>query len=106
MANLARPNGNDISQTANRSRDVVPQSGICTRCIDGCQGNCEVFKSTFRGREVLYPSPLAPLRLVETRIIPSIYPILTSMAMPWGRSLGMVWRGHPTIPCSRWSIRN
>ncbi len=57
MANLARPNANDISQTANRSRDVVPQSGICTRCIDGCTGNCEVFKSSFRGREVIYPGP-------------------------------------------------
>jgi glutamate synthase domain-containing protein 2 len=57
MGNLARPNSNDVSQTANRSRDVVPGSGICTRCIDGCTGNCEVFKSTFRGREVIYPGP-------------------------------------------------
>jgi len=61
MANLARPNGNDISQTANRSRDVVPQSGLCTRCVDGCQGNCEVFKSSFRGREVLYPGPFGTI---------------------------------------------
>jgi glutamate synthase domain-containing protein 2 len=57
MANLARPNSNDISQTANRSRNVVPGSGICTRCVDGCTGNCEIFKTSFRGREVLYPSP-------------------------------------------------
>jgi glutamate synthase domain-containing protein 2 len=32
-------------------------SGLCTRCIDGCRGNCEVFKSSFRGREVIYPGP-------------------------------------------------
>ena len=57
MPNLAQPNANDISQTSNRSRNVVPGSGICTRCLDGCTGNCEVFKTTFRGREVLYPSP-------------------------------------------------
>ena len=57
MANLARPNSGDISQTANRSRDVVPGSGLCARCVDGCTGNCEVFQSTFRGREVIYPSP-------------------------------------------------
>jgi glutamate synthase domain-containing protein 2 len=25
--------------------------------VDGCRGNCEVFKSSFRGREVLYPGP-------------------------------------------------
>ena len=61
MANLARPNSNDISQTANRSRDVVPGSGLCTRCIDGCTGNCEIFKTTFRGREVLYPNPFGTI---------------------------------------------
>jgi glutamate synthase domain-containing protein 2 len=61
MPNLQRPNANDISQTTNRSRDVVPGSGICSRCIDGCTGNCEVFKSTFRGREVLYPGPFGTI---------------------------------------------
>jgi glutamate synthase domain-containing protein 2 len=55
--NLSLPNSNDTSQTANRSRNVVPSSGLCTRCIDGCTGNCEVFKASFRGREVIYPNP-------------------------------------------------
>ncbi|MDP2181864.1 MAG: glutamate synthase-related protein [Actinomycetota bacterium] len=55
--NLQRPNGNDATQTSNRSRDVVPGSGLCTRCVDGCRGNCEVFKASFRGREVIYPGP-------------------------------------------------
>ncbi len=55
--NLQRPNSNDVSQTSNRSRSVVPSSGLCTRCIDGCRGNCEVFQATFRGREVIYPGP-------------------------------------------------
>ncbi len=35
----------------------MPGSGICTRCIDGCRGNCEVFQASFRGRELLYPGP-------------------------------------------------
>ena len=61
MPNLERPNANDISQTTNRSRNVVPSSGLCSRCIDGCTGNCEVFKSTFRGREVIYPSPFGTI---------------------------------------------
>jgi glutamate synthase domain-containing protein 2 len=55
--NLQRPNSNDATRTANRSRSVVPMSGLCTRCVDGCTGNCEVFKSTFRGRELIYPGP-------------------------------------------------
>ncbi len=55
--NLQRPNANDATRTANRSRSVVPSSGLCSRCIDGCTGNCEVFKATFRGRELIYPGP-------------------------------------------------
>jgi glutamate synthase domain-containing protein 2 len=27
--------------------------------MDGCQGNCEVFQATFRGRELIYPGPFA-----------------------------------------------
>lgn len=55
--NLQRPNANEATRTANRSRSVVPMSGLCTRCVDGCTGNCEVFKATFRGRELIYPGP-------------------------------------------------
>jgi len=55
--NLCRPNANEALQTKNRSRNVAPQSGICSRCVDGCKGNCDLFVSTFRGRELLYPSP-------------------------------------------------
>ena len=59
--NLRRPNANDATRTANRSRDVVPMSGLCSRCIDGCTGNCEVFKATFRGRELIYPGPFGEI---------------------------------------------
>ncbi len=55
--NLSTPNANDATLTFNRSKSVVPMSGLCSRCIDGCRGNCEVFRSTFRGREVIYPGP-------------------------------------------------
>ena len=59
--NLRRPNANDATRTFNRSKDVVPSSGICSRCIDGCRGNCEVFKASFRGREVIYPGPFGDI---------------------------------------------
>ncbi len=59
--NLQQPNANDATKTANRSRNVVPMSGLCTRCIDGCTGNCEVFKATFRGRELIYPGPFGEI---------------------------------------------
>ncbi|MCJ7736859.1 MAG: FMN-binding glutamate synthase family protein [Anaerolineae bacterium] len=53
--NLRRPNANEATGTVNRSKSVVPMSGLCTACIDGCTGGCEVFLSSYRGREVLYP---------------------------------------------------
>ena len=59
--NLQQPNSGDVTQTRNRARSVVPGSGLCTRCVDGCKGNCEVFQATFRGRETLYPSPFGSL---------------------------------------------
>ncbi|WOF16233.1 FMN-binding glutamate synthase family protein [Methanoplanus sp. FWC-SCC4] len=57
MANLKRPNANEAVHTSNRSRNVVPMSGLCSRCLDGCKGNCDIWLSSFRGREVLYPGP-------------------------------------------------
>ncbi len=59
--NLQRPNANEATRTANRSRSVVPMSGLCTRCLDGCTGNCEVFKASFRGRELIYPGPFGEI---------------------------------------------
>ena len=53
--NLRQPNANESTGTANRSRSVVPMSGLCSSCHDGCKGSCEVWLSSFRGREVLYP---------------------------------------------------
>jgi len=59
--NLQRPNANDATISSNRSRSVVPQSGLCSRCVDGCTGNCEVFRATFRGRELIYPGPFGTM---------------------------------------------
>lgn len=55
--NLRRPNANDATGTINRSKNVVPMSGLCTTCLDGCKGGCEAFYASYRGREVLYPGP-------------------------------------------------
>jgi len=58
---LMRPNGSEALDCRNRSRDVTPSSGICSRCIDGCRGNCEIFQASFRGRELLYPGPFGDI---------------------------------------------
>ncbi|OVE76399.1 FMN-binding glutamate synthase family protein, partial [bacterium F11] len=55
--NLCKPNANEATRTTNRSKSIVPSSGLCSRCVDGCKGNCEAFQATFRGRELIYPGP-------------------------------------------------
>ena len=88
--NLQRPNANDATQSANRSRSVVPMSGLCTRCVDGCTGNCEIFRATFRGRELLYPGPFGDITAGGDKD----YPIDYSHLNIQGYALGA--KGLPT----------
>ena len=71
--NLKSPNSNDATRTANRSKNVVPMSGLCSRCLDGCTGNCEVFKATFRSRELLYPGPFGDVTVGGDKDYPIDY---------------------------------
>jgi glutamate synthase domain-containing protein 2 len=82
--NLQQPNANEVTQTQNRSRSVSPVSGICTRCIDGCRGNCEIFKSSFRGREVIYPGPFGTLTAGADKEYPIDYSHLNIMGYALG----------------------
>lgn len=50
-------NARSSSGTTLRARDPSPLSGMCPICVRDCPVLCEVGKSAFRGREVLYPSP-------------------------------------------------
>lgn len=84
--NLQRPNANEATRTANRSRSVVPMSGICTRCIDGCTGNCEVFKATFRGRELIYPGPFGEITAGGDKDYPVDYSHLNIQGYALGAS--------------------
>jgi glutamate synthase domain-containing protein 2 len=59
--NLRKPNANSAIGTFNRSRSVVPMSGLCTDCLDGCKGGCEVWLASFRGRETIYPGPFGDI---------------------------------------------
>ena len=49
-------NARSTTGTKCREKDISPLSGMCPLCIEECNVVCEVSKSAFRGREVLYPS--------------------------------------------------
>ena len=82
--NLHQPNANEALQTRNRSRDVAPQSGICSRCLDGCKGNCDMFQATFRGRELLYPQPFGRVTAGADKDYPVDYSHLNIMGYALG----------------------
>lgn len=50
-------NARSTTGTRTRLADVSPISGMCAICVRECNVLCEVSKSAFRGREVLYPNP-------------------------------------------------
>ncbi|OIP39835.1 MAG: FMN-binding glutamate synthase family protein [Desulfobacteraceae bacterium CG2_30_51_40] len=82
--NLSRPNSNEALQTKNRSRDVAPQSGICSRCMDGCKGNCDLFNATFRSRELLYPGPFGEISAGADKDYPVDYSHLNILGYAMG----------------------
>ena len=96
--NLHRPNANEALQTKNRSRSVAPQSGICSRCMDGCKGNCDLFKSTFRGRELLYPTPFGQITAGSDKDYPVDYSHLNIMGYAMGAEGIEADPDHATFP--------
>ncbi len=96
MGNLQRPNANDATRTVNRSKNVSPGSGICSRCIDDCTGNCEVFKATFRGRELIYPGPFGEVTAGSDKDYPVDYSHLNIQGYALGaRGLPQGMDGNP-----------
>src|SRR4030043_2485918 len=82
---LSKINASAATLTKNRTVDsVVPASGMCVTCVDGCIGMCEIGKSAYRGHEVLYPQPFG----VVTTAAEKTYPIDYSHFNIMGTAVG------------------
>ncbi|MFH1824133.1 MAG: FMN-binding glutamate synthase family protein [Candidatus Firestonebacteria bacterium] len=82
--NYQQPNANESTGTKNRSQNVAPTSGICTVCREDCAGNCEIFKASFRGREVIYPEPFGKITAGADKEYPVDYSHLNIMGYALG----------------------
>jgi glutamate synthase domain-containing protein 2 len=71
--NAGQPNASTATRTKNRIPDAAPYSGICSVCLDGCQGPCEIAKSSYRGREIIYPQPYGKTTSGATKPYPVDY---------------------------------
>jgi len=71
---LSRINATAATLTKNRTEDsVVPASGMCVTCVDGCVGMCEIGKSAYRGHEVIYPQPFGVITTAGEKAYPVDY---------------------------------
>ena len=70
----SRINSSAATLTKNRTEDsVVPASGMCVTCVDGCIGMCEIGKSAYRGHEVIYPQPFGVITTAAEKSYPVDY---------------------------------
>ena len=82
--NLSHVGSSEALETRNRSRDVAAGSGVCTRCMADCHGKCDVFKSSFRGREVIYPVPFGEMTAGGDKQSPVDYSHLNILGFAMG----------------------
>jgi glutamate synthase domain-containing protein 2 len=71
---LSKINSSAATLTKNRTEgSVVPVSGMCVTCVDGCIGMCEIGKSAYRGHEVIYPQPFGVITTAGDKNYPVDY---------------------------------
>ena len=71
---LSKINASAATLTKNRTEgSVVPSSGMCVTCVDGCIGMCEIGKSAYRGHEVIYPQPFGVITTAAEKNYPVDY---------------------------------
>jgi glutamate synthase domain-containing protein 2 len=71
---LSRINATAATLTKNRTEgSIVPTSGMCVTCVDGCVGMCEIGKSAYRGHEVIYPQPFGVITTAGEKSYPVDY---------------------------------
>ncbi|MCL4524080.1 MAG: FMN-binding glutamate synthase family protein, partial [Acidobacteria bacterium] len=84
----SRLNSSAATLSKNRTEDSVsPFSGMCTTCVDGCIGMCEIGKSAYRGAEMIYPQPFGQITTAGQKDYPvdlSHFTILGRAAGVWG----------------------
>ncbi len=82
---FSKINASAATLTKNRTEgSVVPASGMCVTCVDGCIGMCEIGKSAYRGHEVIYPQPFGVITTAAEKTYPVDYSHFNIMGTAMG----------------------
>ena len=68
------------------SESFVSLSGMCTTCLDGCVGPCEIGRSALRAAEMVYPQPFGSVTAASQKV----YPIDLSHFNVMGSAVGAI----------------
>src|SRR5574342_416154 len=103
----SRLNASAATLTKNRTEDSIsPFSGMCTTCIDGCIGMCEIGKSAYRGPEMIYPQPFGIITTASQKDYPvdlSHFTILGRCAGAWGMEADSDKALFPNVAKNNWA---
>ena len=80
----SRVNASSATGTKNLFKSTSPFSGMCSTCIDGCLGLCEIGKSAYRGAEVIYPAPYGDITAASEKDYPVDYSHINVMGSAFG----------------------
>jgi len=80
----SKANASSATGTKNLFSGTSPFSGMCSTCIDGCLGLCEIGKSAYRGAEVIYPTPYGDITAASEKDYPVDYSHLNIMGTAFG----------------------
>ncbi|WP_366923377.1 FMN-binding glutamate synthase family protein [Metallumcola ferriviriculae] len=71
---FSRPNRSEATLTRNRTpKSISPFSGMCATCSVECAGLCDIGKSSYRGKEALYPQPFGAVTAASEKDYPIDY---------------------------------
>lgn len=64
--------------------EISPFSGMCAICIEGCNGLCEIGKSSYRSSEAIYPQPFGKVTAASQKDYPVDYSHFNIMGSTFG----------------------
>ncbi|MCG9479932.1 MAG: FMN-binding glutamate synthase family protein [Actinomycetia bacterium] len=78
-------NASSATLTKNLYKEnTSPFSGMCSTCIEGCLGLCEIGKSAYRAAETIYPQPFGDITAASQKDYPIDYSHFNIMGTAFG----------------------
>ncbi len=79
-------NESAFNDSHTRSNRITPCSGMCSLCMEGCEGTCEIGLSAVRGKAMVYPTNTGTNQIAGEKDIPIDWSIFNINGRCFGAS--------------------